>query len=66
MTNKTLERYHNDSIFRALVDQMQNALEMSDSITTSDIRAAALLASEIYESRRIRALYYSPIGFNHI
>ena len=63
MNNRTpsYDRYQDDPIFRALTDQFR-ALLYSDggqNLTPSDVRAAALLASTMYEYTHIRPLIIS-------
>ena len=54
------DRYLNDPRFRALVDMMDAYMHAS-SFTPYEIRAAAMLASMIYEQQQIRRLDCPPI-----
>ena len=54
------ERYLNDPRFHALVDMMTAYIRES-SFTSYEIRAAAMLASMIYEQQQIRCLDCPPM-----
>ena len=56
------ERYKYDPVFHTLVDTMRAILESDkgDSITPSDVRAAALLAATMHEYERIRPIIVHP------
>ena len=53
------ERYHNDIIFKGLVDMMVVNINQCN-YTPSEMREAALLASIIYEEITIRPAMFLP------
>ena len=57
------QKYYNDPIFHAAVDIIIDFLEKSE-LTASELREAAMLAAEIYESTHIRPLRLSGFGDN--
>ena len=52
------DRYMRDPNFRSLVDQMVSYILISES-SPSEMREAAILASTIYEERRLRDGQYT-------
>jgi hypothetical protein len=63
MDMKTAEgRYKNDVIFRTLVDTFYHYLDMQEqlSITPTEVREAAILATMMWESIHVRPLIIRP------
>jgi len=52
------ERYENDPVFHACVDQMQSVLE-SAQFTPTEMREAAMLAQILYEERHVRPIVFT-------
>lgn len=51
-----LERYHNDPIYKRIVDTM-TSLIVQNELTPAEMREAAVLASINYENMRIRKFH---------
>lgn len=62
--DRPTERYHNDPIFRRVVDAMEHMLANAE-LASSELRQAAVLAAIHYEMRRIQSPYFVLTGADH-